>query len=69
MWDKKSTGNDDSTWGCSQTVGRSFRLITQVFKDVYEAAERYMDLTEITMIALKTKPKVTNAATVNQSAS
>jgi hypothetical protein len=27
-------------------------LITKVFKDVYETAERYKDLTEVAMIAL-----------------
>jgi hypothetical protein len=29
-----------------------FRLITQVFKDLYETAERYKDLTEVAMIVL-----------------
>jgi len=46
-----------------------FRLITQVFKDVYETAERYKNLTEVAIIALKITPKVTNAATIIQSAS
>jgi len=29
-----------------------FRLITQVFKDVCETADRYKDLIEVVMIAL-----------------
>jgi hypothetical protein len=45
-----------------------FRQNTGI-QDVYETAERYKDLTEVAMIALKTRSKVTNAATITQSAS
>jgi len=56
--------------GCSETVGRrSLQTKHRYSKDVYETAERYKDLTEVAMIALKTRSKVTNAATITQSAS
>jgi hypothetical protein len=50
----KSTGNDDVI----KLLGEDcFSLITQVFKDVYENAEMYKDLTEVAMIALKNEAK------------
>jgi hypothetical protein len=44
IWDKKSTGNDDVLGVVLKLLGEDRRrLITQVFNDVYETAERYRD--------------------------
>jgi hypothetical protein len=43
--------------------------MTQLINSIYETGEWPKDFIEVTMIALKKKPKLQNAVTITQSAS
>jgi hypothetical protein len=58
MRDKKSTGDDDVPVEASELLGDDgLNLLTQLINNIYESGEWPKDFTEVTMIALKKKPK------------
>jgi hypothetical protein len=70
MRDKKAIGDDDVPGDVLKLLGEDvLRLVTQLINNIYETGEWPKNFTEVTMIALKKKPKVRNVATISQSAS
>jgi hypothetical protein len=62
MRDKKATGDDDVPGDVLKLLGEDcLRLMTQLINSIYVTGEWPRDFIEVTMIALKKKPKVTIA--------
>jgi hypothetical protein len=60
MRDKKVTGDDDLPGDVLKLLGEGgLRLMTQLIKTIYETGEWPKDFNEVTIIALKKKPKAT----------
>jgi hypothetical protein len=58
MRDKKATGDDDIPVEVLKLLGEDgLNLMTQLINNVYESGEWPKDFIEVTMIALKKKPK------------
>jgi hypothetical protein len=58
MRDKKATGDDDVLVEALKLLeDNGLNLMTQLSNDIYESGEWPKDFTEVTMVALKTKPK------------
>jgi hypothetical protein len=63
MRDKKATGNDDVPGVLLKLLGEDgLRLMTQLINSIYVTGEWPRDLIEVTMIALKKKPKATTCS-------
>jgi hypothetical protein len=61
MRDKKVTGDDDVPGDVLKLLGEDgLKLITQLINSIYVTGEWPRDFIEVTMIALKKKPKATN---------
>jgi hypothetical protein len=59
MRDKKATGDDDVSVEALKLLGDDgLNLLTQMINSIYESGEWPEDFTEVTMVALKKKPKV-----------
>jgi hypothetical protein len=58
MRDKKATGDDDVPVEALKLLGDDgLNLLTQLANNIYESGEWPKDFTEVTMVALKKKPK------------
>jgi hypothetical protein len=69
MRDKKATGDDDVLMEAlkllgdegfnllTQLIDDGLNLLTQLINNIYESGEWPKDFTEVTMVALKKKPK------------
>jgi hypothetical protein len=58
--DKRATGDDDVPGDVLKFLGEDgLRLMTQLINSIYVSWEWSRDLIEVTMIALKKKPKAT----------
>jgi hypothetical protein len=58
MRDKKATGDDDVPVEALRLLGDDgLNLLTQLISNVYESGDWPKDFTEVTMVALKKKPK------------
>jgi len=63
MRDKKATGYDEAPGDVLQLfVGSGLRIVTQLINNIYETAEWPKDLTAVTVIAIKKKPKATKCS-------
>jgi hypothetical protein len=63
MRDKKATGDDDVPGDVIKLLGEDgLRLLTQLITSMYVTGEWPRDLIEVTMIALKKKPKATKCS-------
>jgi hypothetical protein len=63
MRDKKATGDDDIPGDVVQFLGEDgHRQMTQLINSIYVTGEWPRDFTEVTMIALKKKPKTTKCS-------
>jgi hypothetical protein len=63
MRDKKATGNVYVPGDALKLLGEDgLRIVTQLISSVYETGEWPKDCTEVTMIALKKKPKATKCS-------
>jgi hypothetical protein len=63
MRDEKATGDDDVPGDVLKLLGEgSLRLMTQLINSMYVTGEWPRDLIEVTMIALKKKPKATKCS-------
>jgi hypothetical protein len=63
MRDKKATGDDDVPGDVLRLLGEDgLRLMTQLINSIYVTGEWTRDLIEVTMIALKKKPKGTKCS-------
>jgi len=59
MGDKKATEDDDVL----TLVGEDgLGIVTQLFSNIHETGEWYKDFTEVTLIALRKKPKATKCS-------
>jgi len=66
MRDKKPTEDDDVLTLLGED---GLRIVKHLLTSIHETGEWYKDFTEVIVIALRKKPKATNAATIAQSAS
>jgi hypothetical protein len=58
MKDKKAAGDDDVPVEALRLLGDDdLNLLTQLINNIYESGEWPKDFTEVTMVALKKKPK------------
>jgi hypothetical protein len=58
MRDQKATGDDDVPVEALKLLGDDgLNLVTQLINNIYESGEWPKDFTEVTMVALKKKPK------------
>jgi hypothetical protein len=63
MRDKKATGDDDIPGDVLKLLGEDgLRLMTQLINSIYVTGEWPRDFMEVTMIALKKKPKATKCS-------
>jgi hypothetical protein len=63
MRDKKATGDDDVPGDVLKLLGEDgLRLMIQPINSIYVTGERPRDFIEVTMIALKKKPKATKCS-------
>jgi hypothetical protein len=63
MRDKKATGDDDVPGDVLKLLGEDgLRLMTQMINSIYVTGEWPRDFIEVTMIALKKKPKATKCS-------
>jgi hypothetical protein len=63
MRDKKATGDDDVPGDVLKLLGEDgLRLTTQMINSIYVTGEWPRDFIEVTMIALKKKPKATKCS-------
>jgi hypothetical protein len=63
MRDKKATGDDDVPGDVLNLLGEDgLRLMTQLINIIYVTGEWPRDFIEVTMIALKKKPKATKCS-------
>jgi hypothetical protein len=63
MRDKKTTGDDDVPGDVLKLLGEDgLRLVTQLINSIYATGEWPRDFIEVTMIALKKKPKATKCS-------
>jgi hypothetical protein len=63
MRNKKATGDDDVPGDVLKLLGEDgLKLMTQKINNIYEAGEWPNDFTEVTVIALKMKPKATKCS-------
>jgi hypothetical protein len=68
--DKKATGNDAIHGKVLKLLREDgLKLMTWLINSIYISGERPRDFTEVTMIALKKKPKLQNAVIIVQSVS
>jgi hypothetical protein len=59
MRDKMATGDDDVPAEALKLLRYCLNLLTQLINNIYESGELPKDFTEVTMVALKKKPKAT----------
>jgi hypothetical protein len=60
MRNKKATGDDDVPEDVLKLLGEGcLKIVTKLIKTIHETGEWPKDFTEVTMIALKTKPQAT----------
>jgi hypothetical protein len=62
MRDKKATGDDDVPGDVLKLLEGGLRLMTQMINSMYVTGEWPRDFIEVTMIALKKKPKATKCS-------
>jgi hypothetical protein len=63
MRDKKATGDDDAPGDVLKLLGEDgLRLMTQLINSIYVTGEWPRDYIEVTMTALKKKPKATKCS-------
>jgi hypothetical protein len=63
MRDKKATGLDDVPGDVLKLLGENgLKLMTQLINSIYVTGEWPRDFTDVTMIALKKKPKATKCS-------
>jgi hypothetical protein len=63
MRDEKATGDDDVPGDVLKLLGEDdLRIMTQLMNNIHETGEWPKDFTEVTMIALKKKPKATKCS-------
>jgi hypothetical protein len=63
MRDKKATGDDEVPEDVLKLLGEdALRIMTQLINNLYKTGESPKDFTEVTMIALKKKPKATKCS-------
>jgi hypothetical protein len=63
MSDKKATGDSDVPGDVLKLLGEDgFRLMTQLINSIYVTGEWPRDFIEVTMIAMKKKPKATKCS-------
>jgi hypothetical protein len=68
MKDKKVTSDNNVPRDVLKLLGEDgLKIMTQLINDIYETGEWPKDFTEVTMIALKEKPKATKLAPIVQS--
>ena len=69
MRNRNATGDDDVPGDVLKILGEGgLNILTKLINTIYETGEWPKDFTEVTMIALKKKTKLQNAATTAQSA-
>jgi hypothetical protein len=70
MRDKKAMGDDDVPIEALRLLGDDgLNLMTQLISNIFKNGEWPKDFIEVTMIALKKKPKARNCTIIAQSAS
>jgi hypothetical protein len=62
MRDKKATGDDDVPGDVFKLLGDGIKIMTQLINNIYVTGEWPRDFIEVTMIALKKKPKATKCS-------
>ena len=69
MRNRKATGDDDVPGDVLKLLGEGgLKILTKLINTIYETGEWPKDFKEVTMIALKKRHKLQNAATTAQSA-